>query len=221
MDKTKQAVDVFNKLANLYTEKYMNVDLYADSLDIFCELMENNGSVLELACGPGNVTKYILDKRPDLKILGTDLAPNMLDIARERNPNAVFMLMDCREIYKLNKTYDAVVCAFGSPYLSKDESLKMIADTSKILDTNGLFYLSFMEDENSRSGTQKGSTGDEIFMNFHEEGYIVEALEKNRFTMVDLRRKTYAGPDAKPVTDLLILTKLGGKPAREPFLGTK
>jgi ubiquinone/menaquinone biosynthesis C-methylase UbiE len=213
MDRSKHAADVFNKLADLYTEKYMNVDMYADSLDIFCELAENNASVLELACGPGNVTAYILNKRPDLKILGADLAPNMLDIAREKNPDAVFTLMDCREISKLARTYDAVICAFGLPYLSQEEALKLMSDVGGILEKGGLFYLSFMEDDHARSGIQKGSTGDELYMNYHEEGYIVNALKKNGFTVVDLRRKTYAGPDAKPVTDLVILTKAGGKPA--------
>lgn len=212
MDKTKVAVELFDKHAKLYEQKYMNVDLYAESLDMFCEFAENNGAVLELACGPGNVTRYILNKRPDLKILGTDLAPNMLELARENNPEAVFMEMDCRHIGNLSKTYDAVICAFGLPYLSKDEAKQLINDASKIVCKNGLFYLSFMENDNALSGPQTGSQGDVIYMNYHEAGYICEALEKNGFTIIDLSRKTYAGADAKPVTDLIILTKQSGKP---------
>jgi predicted TPR repeat methyltransferase len=212
MDKSKQAVDLFNKLAQLYQEKYMNVDLYAESLDLLCEYAETNASVLELACGPGNVTRYLLNKRPDLKIFGTDLAPNMLELARENNPEAAFSLLDCRDMAKLTKTYEAIVCAFALPYLSKDESLKLINDAAKVLSKNGLFYLSFMENDHSLSGPQTGSTGDSIYMNYHEESYIREALESNGFSIMHLSRKTYAGPDAKPVTDLLILTKLGGKP---------
>jgi ubiquinone/menaquinone biosynthesis C-methylase UbiE len=212
MDNSKHAADIFNKLADLYQEKYMNVDLYADSLDLFCEYAENKAAVLELACGPGNVTKYILNKRPDLNILGTDLAPNMLELARENNPGAVFTEMDCREIGSLGKTYEAIVCAFALPYLTKQESLKLIEDLSKILCRKGIFYLSFIENKNSLSGPQTGSRGDVIVMNYHEEGYIREALEKSGFSVIDLRRKTYAGPDAKPVTDLVILTKLSGKP---------
>jgi len=212
-DPSKHAAEIFNKHADAYTQKYMNVDLYADSLDIFCEYAQTNGSVLELACGPGNVTKYILDKRPDLKILGTDLAPRMLEIAREKNPDAVFTVLDCRKINELQKTYNAIICAFGLPYLSKSEATQLIANAAKHLSKHGILYLSFMEDKNHKSGPQKGSQGDEIYMNFHEETYIREALEKNGFIMVDLRRKTYVGPDAKPVTDLVILTKLGGKPA--------
>ncbi len=209
MDHSANAVNLFNKYADSYTEKYMNVDLYSDSLDIFCEYAETNGSVLELACGPGNVTRYILSKRPDLKILGTDLAPRMLEIARDKNPEAVFTILDCRKMNELQKTYDAIICAFGFPYLSKKESTELISDAAKHLSKHGILYLSFMEDKHENSGPQKGSQGDEIFMNYHEEGYILDALKNNGFTMIDLRRKTYAGADAKPVTDLVILTKLG------------
>src|SRR5438045_2838934 len=99
MDKTKIAVDLFNKLASEYQKKYMDVSLYSDSLNLFCKLIpKQNATVLELACGPGNVTKYLLDKRPDLKILGTDLGPNMIKLARQNNPTVEFKILDCRNI---------------------------------------------------------------------------------------------------------------------------
>ncbi|MFK8007357.1 MAG: hypothetical protein AB8H03_13345 [Saprospiraceae bacterium] len=37
MDQNKIAVDVFNKLAKTYQDKFMNVDLYKDSFDFFCQ----------------------------------------------------------------------------------------------------------------------------------------------------------------------------------------
>lgn len=193
MDKTKQAAELFDKHAKLYQQKYMNVDLYADSLDLFCELVENSGAVLELACGPGNVTRYILNKRPDLKILGTDLAPNMLELARENNPEAVFTEMDCRDICKISKTYDAIICAFGLPYLSKTEAIQLIKDASKMLSKNGLFYLSFMENDNTLSGPQTGSQGDVMYINYHEAGYICEALEKKRINYDRPKAKNLRG----------------------------
>ena len=36
MDNKLQAINVFNKHASAYQDKYMNIDLYADSLDLFC-----------------------------------------------------------------------------------------------------------------------------------------------------------------------------------------
>ena len=54
MDQNKIAVDVFNKLAKTYQDKFMNVDLYKDSFDFFCQNIKNeNAEILDLACGPG------------------------------------------------------------------------------------------------------------------------------------------------------------------------
>src|SRR4051812_15408408 len=106
MDKNKIAVAVFDKSAKKYQDKFMDVSLYHDTFDAFCDLVTKKGAmVLEIACGPGNITKYLLEKRPDLKILGTDLSPNMLELARANNPLAEFVLMDCRNIGSLNQKY--------------------------------------------------------------------------------------------------------------------
>lgn len=36
-DHTKIAIDIFNKNAEEYQLQFMNVDLYADTLDLFCD----------------------------------------------------------------------------------------------------------------------------------------------------------------------------------------
>lgn len=189
MDKTKIAVDIFNKLAQHYQDKFMDVSLYTNTFDLFCEnLTKENAEVLELACGPGNITKYLLTKRPDLKILGTDLAPNMIDLAKKNNPQAEFQLLDCREINSLNKNFDAIMCGFAFPYLSKEEVVKLIGNAVQILNPGGVIYISTMEDDYSKSGMKKGSTGDEIFMHFHEADYLTKALEETGFHIIDLQR---------------------------------
>jgi hypothetical protein len=40
MDQNKIAVDVFNKLAKTYQDKFMNVDLYKDSFDFFAKTLK-------------------------------------------------------------------------------------------------------------------------------------------------------------------------------------
>ena len=56
----------------------MDVSLYKGALKTFCNLIKKeNAKVLDLACGPGNVTKYLLTEKPNLIVLGIDLATNM------------------------------------------------------------------------------------------------------------------------------------------------
>ncbi len=208
MDKTQKAVEVFNKCANLYEERFMDFDLYNDTFDLFCEAIENqNAAVLELACGPGNITKYLLQQRPDFKILGTDLAPNMVELAQKNNPTATFQLLDCRDFLKLNRTFDGIMCGFGLPYLSKEEAIQLIKDAGNCLNKNGVLYLSTMEDDYGKSGLKKGSTGDEIYMHYHQEDYLAEALRQNGFKIIALQRKNFPEQNGTYTTDLILIAK--------------
>ena len=131
MNKSEQAVSIFNSRAEGYHQKYMDVSLYSNDLDMFCQFLPKKDSVvLELACGPGNITKYILDKRPDFRIDGSDLSENMLRIAKKNAPTAEFFIMDMRKISSLSKLYNGIICGFGLPYLEKDEVIQFIADAS-------------------------------------------------------------------------------------------
>lgn len=207
MDKSKSAANIFNKYADLYQDKFMDVSLYHESFDVFCGAIKKpNASVLELACGPGNITKYLLNKKPNLKIFGIDLAPNMIELAKQNNPSADFRVMDCREIKMLNKTYDAVMCGFCLPYLSKEETLTLISDCSGLINDGGVIYISTMEDDYSKSGFKKGSKGDEIFMHYHEAAYLIQALEKNGFEMMFTDRKNSTSNN-EPVIDLILIAK--------------
>ncbi|MGZ4099994.1 MAG: class I SAM-dependent DNA methyltransferase [Bacteroidia bacterium] len=206
-DKNKNAVQIFNKLAKLYESKFMNVNLYGDTFDFFCDnIKKQNAEVLELACGPGNITKYLLNKRSDLKIFGTDLSPNMISLAKTNNPTTEFAIMDCREIGNLNKKYDAIMCGFCLPYLSKEETEKLVADSFSILNTGGLLYLSTMEDDYSKSDYKKGSTGEAIFMHYYPADFLKRVLKENNFRILKEERKNYLMQEV-PTADLILIAE--------------
>jgi ubiquinone/menaquinone biosynthesis C-methylase UbiE len=210
MDKTKIAVAVFDKHAKMYQEKFMDVSVYQESLDFFLRhLKHNNASILEIACGPGNVTKNLLDKNPALKILATDLSPNMLALAKGNNPSADFKLMDGRSVALLKEKFAGVVCGFFLPYLSKEETLWFIKDVASVLEEGGLMYLSTMEDKYNKSGIEKGSKGDEIFIHYHEFEYLSEMLKINQFKILNVWRHHSLLTNGKKVTDLVIVAEKG------------
>jgi SAM-dependent methyltransferase len=210
MRNIKSAVDIFDKYALSYEDKFMSVEKYHPSLNLFCSLLSRkNASILELACGPGNITKYLLGQQPDLNIIATDLSPAMIKLAQKNNPGISTQLLDCRSILELESVFDAIVCGFGLPYFSKEEALKIIADASISLHSGGLLYLSTMEDDYTKSGYKGSSTdADEgLIMYFHEADYLVEALEKNGFKEVDISRVEYIDHHNEPVVDLIIIGK--------------
>ena len=209
MDSYKITIDTFNKHAARYQEKYMYLDLYNDTYETFCELVEKRGAcILEIACGPGNITKYMLNQRPDFKILATDMAPNMLELAKINNPAAEFQLMDCRDIDKINDSYDAIICGFVFPYLSKGDIAKLLRSCYSLLNTGGIIYLSTMEGNYSDSGYQTSSDGkDKAYIYYHQQNYIQEQLLENNFKIEEFKRKEFPNPNGPYTKDMIFIAK--------------
>ena len=199
-----KAAELFDKYAEEYQSLYMNVELYKNSLDFFCNKLRERGTVLELACGPGNVTKYLIDKRPDLKILATDLSENMLTLAKANVPKANFKKLDCRVIDQLEEKYNGIVAAFCLPYLSKTEIVQLIEDCSQKLLPEGILYLSTIEGKYSKSGIEVNSKGDSLQMYYYLEDDLNKILMDDGFELLFADQKSYTSK-GKEVTDLMII----------------
>ncbi|MDQ0593503.1 ubiquinone/menaquinone biosynthesis C-methylase UbiE [Chryseobacterium ginsenosidimutans] len=208
MDKYLETFETWNKVAKLYEEKFMYLDLYNDTYDKFCEIMvKKNATILEVGCGPGNITKYLLDKRPDFEILATDISPNMIELAKINCPNATFQIIDSREIENIKKKFDAIVCGFCLPYLSELDVEKFIIDCKNLLNENGILYLSFVEGEKDKSGYIKGSSGDQTYFYYHNLENLISQLNLNNFEKQDVIRKSYEKNDKAEEIHTIILTE--------------
>jgi 2-polyprenyl-3-methyl-5-hydroxy-6-metoxy-1,4-benzoquinol methylase len=182
MDPYQETFETWNKVASLYEEKFMDLDLYNVSYDFIINSVNKvNAKVLEIGCGPGNITKYLLSKRPDFEIFGIDIAPKMIELAKKNNPLASFAVMDSRNINEIQSKFDAIVCGFCIPYLSQTDTYKLIIDANQLLNNRGLIYLSFVEGDPTKSGFQTASTGDRSYFYFHDLAEIKTKLIEARF----------------------------------------
>lgn len=209
MNNYKATFETWNEVASMYQDKFMHMDLYNDTYDIFCGLIKKiNPKIFEIGCGPGNITKYILEKRPDFKIEGIDAAPNMIKLAKENIPAADFKIMDCREIDKLTSKFDGIMCGFCMPYLSKKDCLKLIKDCSSLLNNGGILYFSVIANEYSKSDYETSSDGQhKMFVYYHQEDYLSEALTENNFESVELIRKNYPKSDGTVQVNMIVIAK--------------
>ena len=213
MDKYQETFQTWNKVAKIYQEKFMNLDLYNDSYDTFLDLIfKTNASVLEIGCGPGNITKYLLSKKANLKIKGIDVSESMIELARENNPTAEFEIMDCREIDSLNKKNDAIICGFCIPYLSESDCLKLLTDCNRLLNDSGILYLSFVAGDYKNSGYISGSSGDRTYFYYHNLDNLEKVLKANNFKTNKMLLKNYIKADGTAeVHTILIAKKMNAK----------
>ena len=209
MNKNTITQATYNKAAQYYWEKVAILEQYNASYDTFCGLLPQKAKVFEMGCGPGNVTQYMLDKRPDLHYTASDLAPNMLALAKKHNSNAHFLPLDCREIATLHQKFDAIIGAFVLPYLNKLECATLISDSTKIISPNGVIYLSAMEGDEDHSGFEHTSFSGEdlVYIHYHQEAFLRDCLSKNSFEVLHLIKQACHEPNGRVYNDMIFMAR--------------
>jgi len=192
MDKYKITFETWNKVASIYQDRFMDLELYNDTFDLFCELIDKkNPAILEIGCGPGNITRYISSVRPDFKISAIDVSPNMIDRAQKNNPAVDCTIMDCRDINTITGKFDGIICGFCIPYLSMDDSAKLLKDSFHLLNATGILYFSTIQGDYDHSGFEVASTGDSAYVYYYSEAHFRKELIKNGFELIHLIQKDF------------------------------
>ena len=98
--------------------------------------------ILDLACGTGDFTIELARRWPNAEIIGVDLTPEMLDIARVKLSearNVTYLTGDAQNLSMLEaKQFSLVVCAFGFrnfPNMAKalSECHRLLADGGRLV----------------------------------------------------------------------------------------
>lgn len=133
-------MNTYADLAAFY-DRLMTVD-YDEKAQYWLALFERYGSrpssLLDLACGSGNLTVPLA--RRGVEMIGVDLSADMLTIAREKLPDTVFLQQDMRAL-ALDGEVDGAVCALDSiNHLCRTADVKAVFDgVYATLQKGGLF----------------------------------------------------------------------------------
>lgn len=205
MDAAQETYETWNKIAGLYQEKFMDLNIYNQSYDLFCShINKTSAEVLEIGCGPGNICKYLLRQRPGLKILGTDFAPDMIALAAKNNPGAEFKVLDARQIKSLDRKFDAIISGFCLPYLDTAEVQVLLADLKHLLKPEGVLYLSFVPGDPQQSGFQTGSNGSRVYFYYHDQQILLDLLQTNGYRVLNKLTVDYTRQSAKETHNIII-----------------
>lgn len=210
MEAFENSVKRFNEFASEYADKFMNIDLYQKHLDKFCSFIGNKQpKILELACGPGNVTRYLKQRFPDSVFIAIDLAPCMIDIAKQIVSGVDFRVMDVRYIKTLDLKFDSIMCSFCLPFLSKSDTDQLFSDCSEKLAKNGVLYISTMEGDESKAGYESTSfSGDsKVYFNYHMQVDLEKSLVRNGFSIEYSYHQDYVESDGNTLIDLIMIAK--------------
>jgi SAM-dependent methyltransferase len=204
LDPCHISVATFDKLASRYADKYFDLTLYDAHLARFAGCVASNTArVLDLACGPGNVSAFLQRIRPNWQLTGIDLAPGMLAQARARVPGVEFLLGDCRQLEQLQRSFDAAAWAFGLSYLLDDDARRCLASLHAILAADAPMYLSTITGP-AACALEASGTGEQVYMVYRPPGAVMALVEEAGFC-IDFHELIASPANAGKATQDLVL----------------
>lgn len=97
--------------------------------------------LIDVACGPGNLTRAAAAR--GAHVVGTDLAPTMVALARKRHPGTEFCECSADAMPFAAAAFDAVTCAFGMGHFPEPE--RVGAEFARVLVPDGIAAFSWWE----------------------------------------------------------------------------
>lgn len=206
MNKTAITTTSYNACADRYATKFMDFAPYRDRVLYFQrEYMAAAEMVVDLGCGPGNVSKVLIEQNPDYQITGIDLSEAMVRLAKRNVPEGNFHTGDLRSL-DLGRSFDIAMASFCIVHLADAEVEAFIKNLSHIVKPGGYLYLSFMEGRGQQFETTSFSEH-EIFFNYFQREMIDGLLHSCGFEICEILEQNYDEQDGAVTRDIFIFAQ--------------
>ena len=178
----KNTFTTYNSIADKYEEKFPGKNKF---IDVFNKMLPKNATIIDVGCGTGYDTKYLLQKGHKVKSI--DASSKMLKIAKKNAPKHKFYLCDIKKIKFRPNSADGIVAGFSIIHLSKKDNVIIIRKFHRILTDSGLLYLALQEGRGEKTLYEPLDPRRKIFVNFYITDEIKNVLKISGFKVVFLR----------------------------------
>lgn len=192
MNTYKITFKTWDAIVLAYERQFMDFNLYDDSYELFLSSLDKpNARILELGCGPGMITRFMIQRFPDLNYTASDVSAQMINRAESNVPQVKFKVLDCRNLSSMKQQVDGVICGFTLPYLSKEDRLKLVSDCAGLLSDKGILYLSYVAGDQTEPVCMTDKKGNSLYFYYHQTEEFKKELEVHDFELIDTINLVY------------------------------
>lgn len=152
-DCVKKTVETYNNWAKMYAlHRYYQISRIEKDLRFFINNIRKD-KILDVGCGAGH-DSYFFDVNK-FKVVGIDLADQLLNLAHRKVPHADFRKMDIRKPTFPNEYFDGIWMSASFLHIPKKQALPTLRKMFKILQENGLLYVNVEKGEQEKILSKK------------------------------------------------------------------
>ena len=201
MDKSRKAVEVYNKIAKAYAMKFNQP---SEHIDEFINLLDGQRKVLDVGCGAGIDASYLCEKGCD--VIGIDLSIRMLEIARRNVNGAKFKVADMRNLNFQASSFDGVFMAYSLIHMPKQEVKNVLSKAHRLLKRKGVMYVAVQTGKSKEIIVPEPlDSRESIFLNIFSKDEMERAIKKEGFSIIKVFERDAKKPGEFNFNKLFVL----------------
>lgn len=150
----------------------------------FATVNKNKGLCADFGCGPGQTTRFLYDHGLT-NIIGIDLSPAMVDVARKRSPDIKFETGDLLQIAYPPEHLGSAIAFYSIVHFTHDQIRRCFEEVNRVLKPGAEFLLSFHEGDETMHYDKAHDKEVDIDLYFFKTDDIVALLHETDFNIFE------------------------------------
>jgi ubiquinone/menaquinone biosynthesis C-methylase UbiE len=163
--------------------KAMNFELVLQYLLYeFLSFLPKGAKILDAGCGPGRDSLTL--KEEGCEVVGIDITPEMIELAKESAPKQEFLAKDMRKTGFKDESFDGIWANASVIHLPKQQMPGLLKEFSRILKPSGILFVSVLKGEGEKSHAMKYFYEGELPVSFYDKDEFSIELERSGFRVL-------------------------------------
>ena len=205
-DKNKNAVGIYDEIAEEYSKNYDSIDGEEDLLFLksFISHLKPKSHIVDIGCGTGFSAGWFV--KNGMETEGSDLSSSMIAIAQRNYPAIKFTVADMRE-FKPASEADAVWAGYSLFHFGQDDFERTVETIKTYLKQGGIFGLVMQEGEGEVEIPEPFLPNRTIYIHLYTESQLIAILERHGFSVVEHKRKEAVHANEFAYSKILLIAK--------------
>lgn len=188
MNSQEKVLDCYNQVAGDYAvERFDELNKkHVDRLLLkeFASANKDKGLCADFGCGPGQTTKFLYDNGMK-NIVGTDLSPAMVNVARKLSPQIKFETRDLLNIDYPSAHLGSALAFYAIVHFTLDQVKTCFGEINRVLKPGGDFLFSYHVGDEIVHFDKAHDKEVDIDLFFFKTDDIVTLLYETGFDVID------------------------------------